>query len=452
MKNSLGEILQTVIKSAKPSDAEMDIINESIEGFIRILNLSLKKMRIDAEPFIGGSIAKNTIIKRKRYDIDVFVRFSYEKYRKSEKELGSILEKAVIEAFNRLRKISGNNIKFRVEKIHGSRDYFNIHFYNKRLAKELILEIVPTLAVKNPRDALNITDLSFSHVKYVVNGLKKRRLRDDIIAAKAFCYAQGCYGAESHIRGFSGYAIELLILNYGGFEKFVRAASEWEDKVIIDIAKKYKSRDDVMVNMNEAKLKSPIVLVDPTYSIRNACAALSNETFKRFIDTCKKFIKNPSMEAFREHKTDKKELVKYASLKNAKLVVLRIKVRNDKEDIAAAKTVKFCNFLIYNLEREEFKVIKKEVEFICFKDGEYTSLFYVIYKEPPTIEIIEGPPLSMKEHAERFRQKYKKCFVKDNKMYAKIKRRIRKIKDLVEHIKKGSELKDMQVSRIEIKK
>lgn len=54
---------------------------------------------------------------------------------------------------------------------------------------------------------------------------------DEIKIAKAFCHATGCYGAESYIKGFSGYALELLIYHYKSFQSFVKAMTKVNEKV-----------------------------------------------------------------------------------------------------------------------------------------------------------------------------------------------------------------------------
>lgn len=448
MKNN-SKILREVIRSIKPSELEKTEIKRITEDFIKILKSCLKKQRIPAAVFIGGSIAKNTIIKKRRYDIDVFVRFACNRYKDNEKQLGDILEKSVLGAFKKFNG-SKDNSRFRFERVHGSRDYFNIYFHSKKLGMDLIIEVVPTLEIKKPQDALNITDLSFFHVKYVLSELKKERLADDIILAKAFCYAHQCYGAESYIKGFSGYAIELLVLNYGGFGKFIKKAALWKPKVVIDPARKYKNENEVMTNLNEAKLQSPIILVDPTYSLRNVCAALSDETFARFVEACRQFAKKPGKESFQEQKIEKKDLIKDAKRKNAKLALLRITIGKEKEDIAYSKIIKFSNFIINQMGKYDFSTLIKKIEFLGFKNENYGAVLYVIYKQPSLYEVVEGPPLSLKEHAERFKMKYKKCSIKKGRLYSKAKRRICNIKGLVGYIKRGNEIKDMQISGIKL--
>ena len=95
----------------------------------------------------------------------------------------------------------------------------------------------------------------------------KNKMLKEIMLAKAFCHASKCYGAESYIQGFSGYSLELLIYYYKGFMKFAReiAKDNGKNKIIIDIERFYKNKNEIMININSSKLQSPIILVDPTF-------------------------------------------------------------------------------------------------------------------------------------------------------------------------------------------
>ncbi|MEK6848918.1 MAG: nucleotidyltransferase domain-containing protein, partial [Nanoarchaeota archaeon] len=168
--NKLNEILKSALNKVKPSEEEMNEINGKSEELIKIIKEELKKIDIKTEVFVGGSFAKGTLIKKKNYDIDIFARFSGEVN-------SNFLEEA-------LRKISNN-----IEKIHGSRDYFIIKDKNR------VYEIVPVKMIKTPREAENSADLSYFHVNYVKGRIaKNKKLANDILLAKAFCYASGCYG------------------------------------------------------------------------------------------------------------------------------------------------------------------------------------------------------------------------------------------------------------------
>lgn len=229
----IKEILKEVLKNVEPPKEDLEKINNFLNNFLKKLNNKISSIKIDAEVFVGGSFAKNTLIKKQCYDIDIFLRFS-NKYKDDE-----------------ISELTGKIIKniTNFSLIHGSRDYFRI-----TQSEDIYFEIIPVIKVKNPKDAKNITDLSYSHVKYINKKLKKNIL-DEVRIAKAFCHANNSYGAESYIRGFSGYGLELLIYHYKSFMGFIKAVSKAEDKIIIDTEKQFRNKQEILINLNSSKLK-----------------------------------------------------------------------------------------------------------------------------------------------------------------------------------------------------
>ena len=75
-------------------------------------------------------------------------------------------------------------------------------------------EIVPILGISNSKHTKNITDVSPLYSKWVA---RHKKLANEMKLMKQFCKANGIYGAESHIQGFSGYVCEILAVNYGSF-------------------------------------------------------------------------------------------------------------------------------------------------------------------------------------------------------------------------------------------
>ncbi len=445
-KKRISRILSDVLSDIKPSEQEIKRITLLAKELISLIT-SQSKGRI--KPFIGGSLVKGTIIKKRRYDIDIFARFSSD-YRERDLEMSNNLERVLRAVMKRFERAAKSRIK--MGRIHGSRDYFNLAFFEKEIARDILFEIVPTLHITKPKEAKNVTDLSFFHVNYVLKETRKKpRIADEIRLAKAFCYAQNCYGAESYVKGFSGYALELLVAYYKGFFNLLKKASSWKQKVVIDPAKFYKNEDEIMTNVNEAKLQSPIVLIDPTFSQRNVCAAVSDGTFIKFVGACRNFLAHPRKQFFEKKAINKAALVKEAKKLRAKLATVKIFTSKDKEDIAAAKLVKFCDFLVSLMERKGFFIREREFELISDKK-KFAGRLYVIYKEPSLSMVVKGPPLNAVEGLVRFKKKYKKCFIDNERAYARVKRRIRNVKDVLKLIKKGNEMRDMQISRIELLK
>ena len=210
----VNSILNNVLKKVSPLKEENAQIKVLLENFLNKIESRIGERKIKAEIFVGGSFAKDTMIKKDNYDIDLFLRFS---------EDGNLS--------NLTHDLLEGICDF--EMVHGSRDYFKV-----KIKDYVYFEIVPVKKVNNPKDADNITDLSYSHVKYINKKVKDKKVLNEIRLAKAFCYAIRCYGAESYISGFSGYSLELLVYYYGSFVKFLKGmikASKGKKKMIIDI-------------------------------------------------------------------------------------------------------------------------------------------------------------------------------------------------------------------------
>src|SRR3989304_5913620 len=325
-ENKVNFVLKGVLKKISP-DEELKDIEKILKVFTEKIENRIKKLKLNAEVFVGGSFAKKTMIKKEEHDIDIFLRFDGK-----HKNISELTEKIL------------KGIKKR--KIHGSRDYFEI-----KTSKNLLFEIIPVLKIKKPKDAENVTDLSYLHVGYIRRKIKSEKMLNEIKIAKSFCYSNGFYGAESYIKGFSGYALELLVYNYGSFMKFIKEMQKSKDKIIIDLERHFKNKQDVLMNINEAKLKSPIILIDPTYKQRNALAALSYETFEKFKKTCGKFIKNPSIKFFEERKWDLKKIKDNANKNKLEFISIEIKTDKQDGDIAGTKMLKFYNHLENEISR-----------------------------------------------------------------------------------------------------
>ncbi len=425
MNKKIDEVLKEALIEAKPSKEEIGDIEHKLKDFLSQLNKKFKALKIDAEVFVGGSFAKKTLIKKDKYDVDIFVRFD-KKY--SKQDISALTYKAL------------NKIKSDLVRVHGSRDYFKIN-----IEPWIYFEIVPVIKVSNPKESDNITDLSFFHVRYINKKLKKG-LSDDVILAKSFCHANRVYGAESHIKGFSGYSLELLIQYYGGFLKFIREiAKSKEDKIIIDAEKHYSNKKQILMDMNSSKLESPIILVDPTYKQRNALATLSYWTFKKFQETCREFLENPDIKFFKLKETDFKEVEKNAKKKGYDFLLLRISTGMQKGAIAGSKLLKFYNHLESAISKY-FEIKEKE---FYYKNEQDADCFFIAKSRKKLL--IKGPPTTKTEEVKRFKEKHKKTLVKSKAIYAEEELKF----DLREFIRQWTEknreiIKNMYITDIKI--
>ncbi len=378
LKQELGEISLSSEEKASYETIAKDIVAK------------LEKEGLKA--FVGGSLAKGTMIKKDVQDLDIFVVFEDAK----EDLLESVLKK---QGFN-------------YDVVHGSRDYYKLKF------DSVLVELIPVSKVENPDDAENVTDLSLRHVEYVNKKIKKdKNIVDEIKLAKAFCFAQDVYGAESYIQGFSGYALEVLMIYFKSFKKFLKwvVKKSKKDNVVLDPEKHFKSVNEVMREINESKLSSPLIVVDPTYRFRNITAALSEETFDKFVDSAKRFLKKPDLDFFVKKNVDVESLNEFAKKNNAKFIEIEFKTDRQEGDVAGTKMKKFFRFMCLALEKNNQKILKRE--FVYSGKGQNARGYLVVVENKD--KEIEGPLLSMKSAVENFKRVRKKTYKRKGRIYAK---------------------------------
>ncbi len=411
------DILKKILKKSKPSPEDLEKIRSETGRFLRRLSHSLEKNRIDAETVLGGSSAKGTVI-RDDFDYDIFVRFSLS-YKGM--DISGILEKALSGFAN-------------VERVHGSRDYFMMH------ENSITFEIVPVLRIGHANDAENVTDMSPLHVEWIKKKLNANpKLADEIIIAKLFCKAQGVYGAESYISGFSGHVLDILTSYYGSFERLLENAASWQRFKVIDI-EGYNSGSSI----NRSKI-SPLIVIDPVDRTRNAAAALSMEKFELFRKASREFLKNPSIKYF-EKKRVTPAMLKGQAAKE-RLIMLRAWPLPGKTDIAGGKLLKAYNHVLGQLVNNDFTLLSSGWDW----DGKGPALlWYILNNKTLTAKKLHiGPPISEKEPSDAFRMKHKNSFAKEGRLHAMLKRQFRKPEELAAELLKKDFLKE-RVSRIEL--
>ena len=375
-----------ILRKIKPSKIEEAILKIKINRFLGRLNKNLE----GTEAILGGSVAKDTHL-RGTSDVDIFVL--YEK----DKDISNKLEKSL--------KIFKD-----VDRLKGSRDYFQVTVYG------LNFEIVPVLKIKNAKEAENITDVSPLHAEWVKKNTK-RNLADEIRLAKTFCRAQGVYGAESYIKGFSGYVLEILTIYYGGFEKLIKNSLTWKEKQIIDISKHYKG-------INKSK-ESVLMVIDPVDSSRNAAAALSEEKLKKFVSACKGYLNNPDKNFFEK----KKITLEYLADKD---IVFLVKPLKGREDIIGSKLLKTLELINKKLIEEGYAVTESYWNW----NNEALFWFKVKSEELPPFKKHYGPPKDKKDNLRSFKAKWDGYEIKDEgeKVYVNVPRKYTHLKDFAKDL------------------
>jgi len=388
-------MLKSIINSIKPTKKEEAKIKDQIDEV-------LKKIRIkDTKLILGGSFAKDTWLKG-AHDIDIFVKFNYQKYKNKSNELSQILHKQI----KKLKPI----------KLHGSRDYFQVK------NKNLTFELIPILDIKNASQAKNITDISPLHSKWVK---RTNNIQDQIRLTKAFSKAQNIYGAESHLQGLSGYALEVLTIHYKSFNNLIKKASKWKPKTIIDPEKLLKNP---IIELNKSKTHSPLILVDPVDKTRNVTAALSKEKYNLLIKSCKSYLKNPS----------KKFFIKKLEKIPKGAIILEVTPKKGKPDAIGGKLYSLFNKIKKQIILEGFKIKKSGFIF----NQETTFWFLLTSNKLPKTKLFRGPPIKNKKHLIRFKKKHKKIIIKKGIAYTKVKIQHPEIINFLKNLIKDNNIKN----------
>ncbi|MBS3159218.1 nucleotidyltransferase domain-containing protein [Candidatus Woesearchaeota archaeon] len=386
--------MNQILKKIKPTKTEEELLKKKINSFLRVMK--------GVKSVIGGSVAKGTWLKN-NYDVDVFVKF------RNNNNLSNRLEKILKARFDN------------IERIHGSRDYFQVHFMG------LNFEVIPILDIKKSSNAKNITDISPLHVLWIkknINGLE-----DDVRLAKYFCKIQEVYGAETYIKGFSGYVLEILIIKYGGFINLLKAVKNWNNEKIIGTGNIPKSK------------YSALIVIDPVQNNRNAAAALSSESFQRFKNAAINYLANFSDEFFIIKK------IKMSEIKKNDLV-LKVYCLDGKRDVIGVKLLKAYQWLINSLEKEGFVVSQKNW---YWNKKKYALMWFnVKNKVLSKYKIKHGPPINKNNECKKFKAKYTSVKTSNERLYVILPRKHRRLKPFVEFLIKNDAYLLTKTKRIKI--
>lgn len=381
----MEDILHNVLNRITPTEEQKKKLSSEVDAFIKRLSPN-----VDAEVTVGGSYAKDSFLADLK-DIDIYVRFDKDRFK--DEDISGILHQALKKTYKD------------IAVLHGSRDYFQVK-------NGIIFEIVPIIAIDNAEEAYNITDISPLHVRWVKANCKDP---DQIRLMKAFAKAQGFYGAESYIMGFSGYALEILVSIYGGFIETLREASKWKEKVIIDPEKQHR---DVMFEVNSSKTKSPVVLIDPVEAGRNTTASLSKEKMDLFVRKAKEFLSSPD-ESFFEMVEPTLDSLKLKAGRN-RLVVAKVFNFEGKEDVEGCRILKVHHHILQRLNDNGFTLLKHGWN---WNKVDEAILWYIIDPAPLSRTYVRrGPPVKAKVNAQKFRDKYPGHYEENGRLFAEVDR------------------------------
>lgn len=415
------QMLNKIIQNYQFSPKEKIDLDRKIKQFITELQIEAKKLKINAQVMLGGSAAKNTFIKDD-FDCDIFVRFDYKQYAQKEATIAILLA-------NILKKYSP-------AIIHGSRDYYHVEKDNIRY------EIVPVLNVKDPKQAINVTDMSPLHVEWVAKNMTKQ-LRNEIILTKVFLKANNLYGAESYIKSFSGHVIDILLVQYKTFLSLLKASKKWKPYQVIDVEKHNTARW-----LNESKI-SPLIVIDPILPSRNAAAAISLEKINEFKKIAQEFLQKPTEDFFnRKNITINKLQQKLkAQFPKEQIFIIEITPLTGKEDIVLTKALKAFEHIKKEAKQHDFTIIDQNIN---FSNKQQPIAYFIVPKKAlDKQKLIKGPPIKYEQGWKEFKQKHKGAFEKNKQLFAYEQRVFPLFKDFLENILKDEYITE-RIKKIKI--
>ncbi|HIH75242.1 MAG TPA: CCA tRNA nucleotidyltransferase [Methanosarcina sp.] len=364
-----------VLEKIKPTEAERKKLTAVQEELASEVKAAADKLHVpDICVKMVGSAARGTWLSG-THDIDVFISFPEETPRKD-------LEKKGMEIAREVAKYAEY-----AEDRHAEHPYLNIIY------KGFDVDLVPCFRVASACQLKSAVDRTPFHNEFVKTRIEGRE--EDVLLMKQFMRGGGVYGSELKTQGFSGYLTELLIIYYGSFEKTVKAASSWKPGQKIDI-----------MQHSELEHTEPLVIVDPTDPRRNVAAALSLDKFCMFIDHCREFLKSPELKFFfpsRPLPVEDKEFLEILESRKSSQLAIVFETPDVVDDVLYPQ--------LYKMEQAAASLIT-EYDFSLIKTGVWSGktetvvMLELISAALPNVKKRIGPPVWVREHAQKFKGKY----------------------------------------------
>jgi tRNA nucleotidyltransferase (CCA-adding enzyme) len=362
------ELIAKVKDSLAPSAVTRTAISKKVEKVLRLLRESSRDASPSPKIEIGGSYAHDTWLKTAT-DVDFFLVYPTDLSRAQFEKLGLSLAETALRGFSPRRRYAE-------------------HPYVEAEVDKLTVNVVPCYGVAKG-EWKSAADRSPYHTKYMAEHLNDG-LRSEVRALKGFLKAQGLYGAEIRVRGFSGYACEVLILKHGSFIDLLSSAASWGRGVVISVE---GGEEGARALFDGA----PFILLDPVDTSRNLGLAVSPNKLAEFIHLSRLFLKKPSIEFFKARQLRPAASATGPTMSHTML--LRFAFKGKSEDILWGELWKSANGIAEHLARDGVRVLRYTVA----AENRHASLAFLLSVEvlPRILERV-GPEVFMKEASEKF--------------------------------------------------
>jgi tRNA nucleotidyltransferase (CCA-adding enzyme) len=369
----ISKIRTSLLSRIKPRNQEIQKLKSLASSLIsRIDNLGqVEGLNINSK--LVGSSARGTWLSGE-HDLDIFIMFPPDVSREYLEEKGLYIA----------RKIA--------EEAQKREERYAEHPYINAIFDGFEVDLVPAFGVASAAEIRSAVDRTPFHNIFVLSRISG--IEDEVLLLKQFLKGCGVYGSELKTHGFSGYLVELLIINYGSFMKVLEAVCDWKPGIIIDIEK----------HGNMAHTDT-IVVIDPTDPGRNVAAAVSLDNLCIFIDKSCEFLKNPDISYFCAEVAKPIEDNDFTNLlkeRGTSLIAIQFTPPHVVDDVLFPQLYKMEESVLELLTRYDFRVYNSGV----WADEKAVILFELESSNLPQIKKHAGPHVWYEKHAIAFKSKY----------------------------------------------
>lgn len=377
MSDAVEAALATLADEVTPDETEREAMWAAVDDLTERAEAAIKELGLDAEVLHVGSTARDTWLSGER-DIDLFVRFQSSTDRDTLTEEGLAVGRAVLD--------------------HGFANYAE-HPYISGTYDGFDVDIVPCMAVEDASKARTAVDRTPFHNEYVASRLDEE-LATQVRVAKQLLSTIEAYGSDLKTRGFGGYLLELLLLEYGSVKAWLEAVAEWMPPVKLDPA-----------DHGQRSFDDSLVVIDPTDPNRNVAAVTSPTQLARLQHYARDFLADPTPAAF-EHPDRAPlghgDLVSELEGRGTQALALRFDRPDLLDDQLFPQLRKTHDGIRDEFDRRGFDVVRSA---ILTDEDHLVVLLECEVAMLSTIERHEGPPVHMQEHADRFIETYQDASV-----------------------------------------
>jgi len=369
---------KNLLIAIKPSKKENEKVMKLSDRLIKAINKIAGELNVPADAVLVGSVAKGTWLAGNA-DIDILIKFPLDTDDKYLKEYGLKIGHACI------------------QKMKGSaEERYASHPYVTGYIEGYYVDFVPCYNIKSSDELKSAVDRTLLHTEYIKANLTDKQAKE-VVLLKKFMESVGTYGSEFKVGGFSGYLCEMLILKYGNFtETLKNTAENWQYGYSFDLE-----------DYGTSKLfNDPLVAVDPVDKNRNVAAALTLQKMSEFVVAAGNFRNNPSEVYFsiKNFETDHEILKEQFKTRGTKTIILTFKLPKIPADAVYPQIKKTENSMVRVVESEGFTVFGSE----SWTDENEVALILIEFEtwKLTNIKKHHGPQIWIREHQERFLEKY----------------------------------------------